>query len=194
GDGIVQAPEACDDGNTMAGDGCEADCTMTPASSRPQPIVIECAHAGAAPLPSGTCQVTAGSGAQLFTGQSVLLPGRVLHGGQVLVDDKGVIQCVDCDCTGAAAAAGATAIDCPTGVISPGLINPHDHITFDHQPPYPDNGERFEQRNDWRLGLRGHTDIKYKAANSANDPVHWTELRMLMGGATSVIGSGSVNG
>jgi cysteine-rich repeat protein len=187
GDGVVQAPEACDDGNTMAGDGCEADCTMT-ASSRPQPIMIECPGASSTPLPSGTCQVTAGSGAQLFTG-SVLLPGRVLHGGQVLVDDKGIIQCVDCDCTSATAAAGATTIDCPTGVISPGLINPHDHITYDHNTPGADSGERYEQRNDWRTGARGHTTINGTNSKTTADVVQWTELRFLFGGATSVIGS-----
>ncbi|MDB4970885.1 MAG: Metal dependent amidohydrolase, partial [Myxococcales bacterium] len=188
GDGVVQSPEACDDGNTMAGDGCEADCTLTPASSRPQPITIDCARATDAPLPSGTCQVTAGSGAQLFTG-SVLLPGRVLHGGQVLVDDKGIIQCVDCDCTGAVAAAGATTIDCPTGVISPGLINPHDHITYDHNTPGTDSGERYEQRNDWRTGARGHTAINGTNSKTTADVVQWTELRFMVGGATSVIGS-----
>ena len=27
GDGIVNSPEACDDGNTKSGDGCSGDCT-----------------------------------------------------------------------------------------------------------------------------------------------------------------------
>src|SRR5262249_20296675 len=131
--------------------------------------------------------------AQLITGGSVLTPGKVLHGGQVLVDDQGIIQCVDCDCAGNAAAAGATAIACPTGVVSPGLINPHDHITYDQNFPAPYTGERYEQRNDWRLGLRGHTRIA-ESANSSVDDLHWTELRFLMGGATSTVGSGSVGG
>ncbi|HEX6837984.1 MAG TPA: thrombospondin type 3 repeat-containing protein, partial [Polyangia bacterium] len=111
----------------------------------------------------------------------------------VLVDDQGVIQCVDCDCTGNAAAAGATAIACPTGVVSPGLVNPHDHVTFDQESPAADTGERYEQRNDWRLGLRGHTKIASTAKSSA-DALHWNELRFLIGGATSEIGSGSTPG
>lgn len=193
GDGVVQAPEQCDDGNQTAGDGCEADCTLTPSTNGGNgPTVIECAHASDPPLASGTCAVTAGSAAQLITG-SVLVPGKVLHGGQVLVDDKGVIQCVDCDCTANAAAQGATTIACPTGVISPGLINPHDHVTFDQASPAADTGERYEQRNDWRLGLRGHTKIPSTAKSSA-DALHWNELRFLMGGATSEIGSGSTPG
>lgn len=192
GDGVVQAPEQCDDGNAVAGDGCEADCTRTPGGAR-GPTVIECAHAADAPLPSGVCAVTAGTSAQLITGGSVLVPGKIFHGGQVLVDDSGVIQCVDCDCTASPAAAGATAIACPTGVVSPGLINPHDHVTFDQEAPAADSGERYEQRNDWRLGLRGHTKISSRGSSSA-DALHWNELRLVLGGATSEIGSGSTPG
>ena len=29
GNGLVEPGEACDDGNTVAGDGCESDCTET---------------------------------------------------------------------------------------------------------------------------------------------------------------------
>jgi large repetitive protein len=193
GDGIVQAPEQCDDANQIAGDGCEADCTMTPSTGSSGPVVIECPHATDPALASGVCQVTAGSAAQLITGGSVLVPGKILHGGQVLVDTTGVIQCVDCDCTANAAATGATTIACPTGVVSPGLINPHDHVTFDQESPAADTGERYEQRNDWRLGLRGHTKIPSTAKSSA-DALHWNELRFLIGGATSEIGSGSTPG
>ena len=60
--------------------------------------VIMCPAAGRAALPSGTCQVTAGSNAKLITAD-VLLPGKELKGGQVLVDDTGKIACVDCDCS-----------------------------------------------------------------------------------------------
>jgi cysteine-rich repeat protein len=194
GDGIVQAPEQCDDANQVAGDGCEADCTMTlNTGGSGGPVVIECPHAGDPALASGVCQVTAGSTAQLITGGSVLVPGKILHGGQVLVDGSGVIQCVDCDCTANAAATGATTIACPSGVVSPGLINPHDHETYDQSSPAADTGERYEQRNDWRLGLRGHTKIPSTAKSSA-DSLHWNELRFLLGGATSEIGSGSTPG
>jgi cysteine-rich repeat protein len=33
GDGVVQAPEQCDDGNLVAGDGCSATCTIEPKAS-----------------------------------------------------------------------------------------------------------------------------------------------------------------
>ena len=121
------------------------------------------------------CAVTAGTAAQLITGGSVLVPGKILHGGQVLVDASGVIQCVDCDCTTNAAAAGATTIACPTGVVSPGLINAHDHIQDDQSSPAADTGERYEQRLDWKNGLRGHTKITSAGGGSA-DQTAFAEL------------------
>ena len=44
----------------------------------------------------------------------------------------------------------ATQIVCPSGVISPSLVNPHDHLTYAQNNPYKNTGERYEQRNDWR--------------------------------------------
>ncbi|MFI5289082.1 MAG: amidohydrolase family protein, partial [Polyangia bacterium] len=152
--------------------------------------VVMCPAAGRAALPSGTCQVTAGSNAKLITAD-VLLPGKELKGGQVLVDDTGKIACVDCDCS--QMGAGATQIDCPTGVVSPGLINTHDHITYIQDAVPADTGERYEQRHDWREGLRGHTKIPSQGS-ATNDQMHWGELRFVMGGATSTVGSGGVVG
>jgi cysteine-rich repeat protein len=193
GDGIVQTGEQCDDGNQKAGDGCENDCTKTPTPGQSTgPVVTECARATETPFSDAVCHVTAGNTAQLITG-TVLLPGKILHGGQVLVDSTGVITCSACDCSTAAAASGATTIDCPTGVISPGLINAHDHITYTQNSPAADTGERYEQRHDWREGLRGHTKITTKgSATTAN--MQWGELRFMMGGATAMIGSGGVAG
>ena len=150
----------------------------------------QCPRAGRPAPASGTCTVTAGGAGWLLTG-NVLLPGMVLHGGQVAVDAQGTITCVDCDCT--AAAAGAAQIDCPVGVISPGLINTHDQISYTQDSPAADTGERYEQRNDWRRGLRGHTAIVSKGGAST-DQIRWGELRFVLGGATSTVGSGNAPG
>jgi hypothetical protein len=108
------------------------------------------------PLPSGTCKVEPGGASKLLTG-TILTPEHLFRGGEMLVTDAGVISCVGCDCS--AGATGATRIRCPNGVISPGLVNAHDHLTFAQNSPYTDTGERYEQRHDWRRGLRGHTQI-----------------------------------
>ncbi len=151
------------------------------------PKITECAATPPAP---GACTVTPGGAGLLLTG-SVLTPGEVLHHGQVALDATGKIACVACDCS--ASAAGATRVDCPSGVISPGLINNHDHLTYTQNSPDPDTGERFEQRNDWRIGLRGHTALQYATTDNV-DQYRFGELRHVMAGATSTVASGAVDG
>jgi imidazolonepropionase-like amidohydrolase len=141
------------------------------------------------PLASGTCQATAGSAAVLVSGD-VLLPGELLKGGQVLIGADGKIACVACDCS--AMAAGAAKLTCPSGVISPGLINTHDHISY-QSPPGVDSGERYEQRNDWRKGLRGHTKLSV-GTFATGDAMRLAELRFVMSGATSTVSSGGEPG
>lgn len=154
-----------------------------PPFSEPEQITRVCAE-----LPpttsGGLCEVTAGNENRLIKG-TVLTPGTTYVGGQVAFDAMGKISCVGCDC----AANGATVITCPQGVISPGLINAHDHATYAHNRPITDTGERFEHRHDWRSGLRGHTSVDVPGSAS-NDAVSFGELRFIFGGATSVNGSG----
>ena len=157
------------------------------ARAQDEPIVC----ASAPPPPSGqTCAVSGAGAAKLIRGD-VLAPSGLLKGGQVLVDATGHIACVGCNC--AALAPGATAIACPGAVISPGLINAHDHLGYTQNPPHPDSGERYEHRHDWRRGLRGHTLIP--APGGADpDQVRWGELRFLLTGATSTAGAGGAPG
>ncbi|MEM9070168.1 MAG: lamin tail domain-containing protein [Myxococcota bacterium] len=186
------------DGGADAGmDGARPD-GGGPTDLFPQPEIEICPGDS---LPSlggdAVCEVTAGNDAKLITGD-VLTPGRVFRGGQVLVDAAGMIACVGCDCSGEGAAAGATAIVCPDGVVSPGLINGHDHITFDNGRPYGESGqeteERYEHRHDWRRGLRGHLRINSRGGRARTEEMQWTELRQLMSGSTSVFGSGGPAG
>ncbi|HEY2513815.1 MAG TPA: hypothetical protein VGI39_23265, partial [Polyangiaceae bacterium] len=93
--------------------------------------------------PAG-CTTTAGTGAGTLITGTVLAPGQIFRGGQVAVDGSGHIACVACDCS--ASAAGAQTIVCPSGVVSPGLINSHDHITYTQDAPLNDTGERYEHR------------------------------------------------
>ena len=153
------------------------------------PTVTICPGDALPSLPSAACEATAGSASVLITAD-ILTPGEVLRGGQVLVDDTGHIRCVGCDCS--AGAAGATTITCPDAVLSPGLINAHEHLTFQGQP-YTDTGERYEHRHDWRRGLRGHTAIR-SSGGASGAAMQWAELRFVMGGATAINGSGAAAG
>lgn len=153
---------------------------------------IECGGDELAPPDEGICGVTKeGSGGVLLRG-TVLAPEDVYLKGQVLVVD-GVIACVGCDCDGLPEAATATVVECPNGVISPGLINAHDHITFVNNKPIGEGVDRYEHRHDWRIGKNGHK--KLSVAGGANKAqVVAGELRFLMGGATSTISAGGQAG
>lgn len=127
----------------------------------------------------------------------MLLPDSILHAGEVLVDSKGIIQCAACDCSSAPNASSASVVTCANGVISPGLINPHDHITYANNGPGgtnpPPATERWEHRNDWRIGENGHDKITTNSGASQK-VVEYAELRFVMSGVTSGATSGGEAG
>ncbi len=192
------------DGGPVADGSAEAGPRPVPTGDYPLPpnapgAVTECARPEVTPAASGTCEVTTtGTSGRLFRG-TVLAPDEVLHRGEVLVDKDGKIACVGCDCTAAKGYAEASVVSCAEGVISPGLINPHDHITYANNPPLPHlladgkTPERYEHRHDWRKGARGHTIIKY-ASGASKALVSFAELRFAMSGVTSIAGAGGEKG
>ncbi len=140
------------------------------------------------PPPTGTCSVTKGSADQLLEG-NVVTPSTVYIGGQVAVRSDGNITCVGCNC----AAGGETVISCAAATISPGLINTHDHITYTQDAPPVPLTERFDDRQQWREGLEGHTKLD-NPGSASNAQISWGELRQLMAGTTSLVGSGGQPG
>ena len=70
--------------------------------------------------PSGVCAVTAGSSA-LRIQADLLGPNGVIGNGQLIVGSDGLIACVGCDCSTHPDYATAPRIECPDGVLSPGL-------------------------------------------------------------------------
>ncbi|MDF2696646.1 MAG: Metal dependent amidohydrolase, partial [Labilithrix sp.] len=158
-----------------------------------QPKVTECggtiASAG-----SAVCKVTTpgAAGTMKVIRGNVLGPEEVFHGGEVLIDERGVIVCAACSCKGKTGYDTASVISCPDGVISPGLVNPHEHLTYQNNKPIGHGAERYENRSDWQGG-RGHTRLDYKS--QANQTVQaYGELRFLMSGTTSIAGGGGVPG
>jgi len=152
--------------------------------------------------PNATCEVTMPGTAGVLLQGTVLTSDKVIHKGQVLVGADGKIACVDCDCSGAAGADQATVVTCAQGVISPALINPHDHITFDQNKPIGANTpigegghgtERYEHRHQWRKGQDGH--MKLTAPSTQDDAqIRATELRFVLGGATTAAAAGGRSG
>ena len=147
---------------------------------------IDCGVELTAPT-DGVCGLTAGTGAGVLLRGAVLAPDAIYDGGSVLIDGDGLIACVGCDCSGESAFSDATIIDCPDGAISPGLINPHDHITYTEGAPIDHGDTRYDHRHDWRGSLS-------TPSNNTSWGTEWGELRMVIGGTTSMVGSGYANG
>jgi large repetitive protein len=156
------------------------------------PVVTECPNPALTPPATGTCSVTAGSGVLLLRG-TVLAPTGVLENGMVLVGTDGTIACAACDCSGAAGYSGATVLECAKGVISPGLINIHDHITYTGTAPVTHGTTRYDHRHEWRKGLNGKPKLS-TPQTAATAAVQWGELRQVISGTTSLVGSGQADG
>lgn len=160
--------------------------------------VESCGSLGNSPA-NGTCTVTAGTNAYTAYRGVVLGPDTVYEGGEVLVDGNGIIACVGCSCSSDSNYAAARKVTCPEGVISPGLINAHDHTTFANNRPYGTanyasvKDVRYDHRHQWRKGQDGKPAIPTKSGASAATQTA-AELRFMMSGATAINGSNGAAG
>ena len=133
------------------------------------------------------CEVSEGSNGALLLRGTLLVPDDILQDGELLIDADGEIVCASCDCSGEADYAAATVVTCPEGVVSPGLINPHDHIGYTEGAPIDHGSTRYDHRHDWRGSLS-------TPQNSSSLGRELGELRMIIGGTTSMVGSGYADG
>jgi cytosine/adenosine deaminase-related metal-dependent hydrolase len=141
---------------------------------------------------SGLCTVTPGSGDSLLLEGDLLTPEGLVTAGQVLIA-QGAIACVGCQCAAQTEAQGATRVSCPQAVISPGLVNAHDHITFTQMTPVDPGDVRYDHRHEWRKGATGKPKLpSVQNAHKLGDA--WGEMRQVMGGTTSLFGSGGEAG
>ncbi|MGO9711647.1 MAG: amidohydrolase family protein [Polyangiaceae bacterium] len=151
-------------------------------------------EADGAIVPAGgpVCTVAStGTSGTLLSGTLLLPAGPTV--GELLIDSAGSIVCAAASCSSSTGYSTATHVACPNGVISPGLINAHDHTEYATGVPDTLPTTRFDCRNDWRLGLEGFPEIPY--ADTTDAPtIAAQELRFVLGGATSVLGSGGVAG
>lgn len=151
-------------------------------------VVVNCENEPLVPPTSGTCTVAAGTSSALLFRGTLLLPDKVLNNGHLLIDN-GKIACVDCDCHTHSAFNGAKVVECARGVISPGLINPHDHLQWTQYAPIP-TAVRYNHRHEWRVGANKKPEISTPKGDSRTEPLWWGELRMLLSGTTSIMGEG----
>ena len=155
------------------------------------PLVV-CDTPALAPPAKGTCEVSKPGTKGLMIRGTVLGPDTIYENGAVFVDN-GVIACIGCDCLDLPGAADASELACADGVISPGLINPHDHITFAKNKPIGEGVDRYEHRHDWRAGKNGHQKL-IVPGNASKEAVLAAELRFIMSGTTSAASAGGQPG
>ncbi len=156
-------------------------------------VVSEDAPADGTSHPTMPAEVLrTGTSGLLLTG-IVLTPTGVLDPGDVLVASDGTIACVDADCSGATGAGDATWID-THGIISPGLIDAHNHVAYNFLPEWvPDPPRLFENRYQWAADPDYEAHIEpYAAHRSAGShycpAAKWGELRSLVHGTTTIQG------
>lgn len=128
---------------------------------------------------------------RVFKG-TLLLPEKAVD-GELFIDNRGRIVCADKSCSMTPGYGDAAVVTCTDSVISPGLINSHDHISFANNTPKGHGTERYEHRHDWRKGIRGHTKISTQGG-AKETAVLAAELRFVMSGATSTASSGGESG
>lgn len=123
------------------------------------------------------------NGATLIQG-TVLTPEGPLCNGQILFDrESRQITCVGEDCSGDPMAAQATVI-CGDLVL-PGMIDPHNHMSYNTLPPFDAMGRLYSNRGQWN---RDVAEALYDARPDNGDKIaaRYNELRLLMAGTTAV--------
>ncbi len=126
----------------------------------------------------------------------VLGPDEVLNPGEVLFIDE-TITCVAADCTSETGAEDATWID-TKGIISPGLIDSHNHIAYNFLPQWVP-GRYFTNRYEWAADDEYREHVRPYAANRSSNThfcpgAKWGLLRSVVHATTTVQGQPSAAG
>lgn len=84
-------------------------------------------------------------------------------------------------------------------VLTPGFINAHDHLDYNHRGPsnrtlpgyVEKNPDRYNHRFDWRSGCRGYKRMP-ATKTVAYDSLAWNELRQVISGTTTIVSGGTM--
>ena len=133
--------------------------------------------------------VRMGTGGFLLRG-TVLAPDAVIDPGEVLIVGN-QITCVAASCASEPMADTVTVVD-THGVISPGLIDAHNHLAYDFLSEW-EPGILFDSRDQWRDNLDYEAHVAPQSDPGAICPGGtWGELRSLIHGTTTVQGQSRI--
>lgn len=179
-------PDGIEDDGVTADPGTEE--VTSPDAMDPDAGGVDTWEAGA--FDPENCALTPGS-LWVRLEADLLVPDGLVRDGVLLIDDSGLIACVGADCSSHPENSDATVVSCKQALITPALINGHDHIGFTGNTPKAHGTERYDHRHEWRKGLNGHTKISVPTTFGAEA---WGELRNVLAGTTSMFGSGNAKG
>ena len=179
------SPTTVDDTESTTSQETDSDDTGTD-TGEPDGPFVDC-MTDLQPPAEGTCEVTSGGSSGMVLRGNVLAPETTYRGGEVLIDASGAIQCVGCDCSGEDGYGDAGVVTCAEGVISPGLINSHEHFNGVPNRPIGEGPDRYEHRHEWRNGTNSHVELNY-IWGAEREEILAGEFRFLMSGVTSVSG------
>lgn len=139
--------------------------------------------------------VRTGTAGLLLRG-AVLTPTGVIDPGEVLIVGN-LLTCVAADCSATTGADTATIVD-THGIISPGLIDSHNHLAYDFlgewiaPMPYVD---RYTWANDptYEAFIAPYADMRSTGAVYC-PAAKWGELRSIVHGTTTVLGGSAQQG
>ena len=141
--------------------------------------------------------------AGLIVGADVLLPVGVGRGYAVHLRFNGTIGAVGSFDAIREDYPNAAVLDCRgRAVLSPGFVNAHEHPAYSYAYPDANLNPNYAHRDEWRFGLAGKTQLPspmpYYYAPDGEETrkaaLVAMELRHLLGGATTIAGSGGVPG
>ena len=113
---------------------------------------------------------------------TVVTPSEIICNGEVIIDrNTGLIDCVGASCANHEKAAEASVV-C-ADLIMPGIIDPHNHMSYNTLPPWQTE-QVFANRGQWR----GPLARELYDARLRNDKVaaRYNELRLILSGTTAV--------
>ncbi|MGM0595958.1 MAG: amidohydrolase family protein [Myxococcota bacterium] len=203
GNGIIDEGEICD-GTNLGNNDCTTlelgytEGTLSCLEDCSDFDVSECSYGenDSHPTPDATILQT-GTGGFLLKGK-ILLEDSVISQGEVLIVNE-FITCVDTSCSNEPEVDSVTIIE-TNGIISPGLIDSHNHVSYNFLPEWvPSNGQLFNNRYEWADDPEYEEFIKpYTAHRSSNSHFcpasKWGILRSLVHGTTTMQGQPSASG
>ncbi len=178
---------ACDDGGKDVKDtGTGVDDSATDSQDDTGSTDDTGVTSGDVEIPLPDCTAAAGDADTIALSGVVVLPEGPVGGTVVYKPSTGKILCAGADCD----TAGATVV-CTEGIISPGLIDPHNHMQYNSLPPWQVAPE-FEDRYEWQQDGRYYDYREGFDAISDSytcEIMKWAEARQILHGATSAVGS-----